>query len=72
MNFFIAIAAFVIVLIVLFIGISQTSTFRDYLRDKIVEIVIYKGYWEGGGDCIYNYDSKSKTVKEIVCDICGA
>lgn len=38
MNFFIAIAAFVIVLIVLFIGISQTSTFRDYLRDKIVEI----------------------------------
>jgi len=37
-NFFIAIAAFVIVLIVLFIGVSQTSTFRDYLRDKIVEI----------------------------------
>lgn len=38
-NFFIAIAAAIIVLIVLFLGISQTSTFREYLREKIVDTV---------------------------------
>lgn len=38
MNIFISIAIVVIVLIVLLLGISQTSTFRDYLRTKIIEI----------------------------------
>lgn len=38
-NFFVAIAAAIIVLIVFFLGISQTSTFREYLREKIVDAV---------------------------------
>ncbi len=38
-NFFIAIAAAIIVLVVLFLGISQTSSFREFLREKIVDSV---------------------------------
>lgn len=36
-NLFIGIVASIIVLLVLFLGISQTSTFRNYLKDKIVK-----------------------------------
>ncbi|MDZ7766751.1 MAG: hypothetical protein U5K00_20410 [Melioribacteraceae bacterium] len=36
-NVFIGIVASIIVLLVLLLGISQTSTFRNYLKDKIVE-----------------------------------
>ncbi len=38
-NVFIAAFASIIVLFVLFIGVSQTSTFRNYLKEKIVETV---------------------------------
>ena len=39
MNVFIGIVVSVIVLLVVAIGISQTTTFREFLRDEIVEIV---------------------------------
>ncbi|MGK9367702.1 hypothetical protein ACSSWA_02240 [Melioribacter sp. Ez-97] len=38
-NFFIAAALFIVGLIVLFIGFSQTRTFRDYLKNSLIKIV---------------------------------